>query len=71
MRPAKVREYCHLDENCNSLMRTAMNQMQLSARAYHRVVKLARMIADLTGGEKIEPTHLAEVLQYRPKLQMM
>ncbi|MFN2151465.1 MAG: YifB family Mg chelatase-like AAA ATPase, partial [Anaerolineales bacterium] len=44
MRPAEVREYCQLDATCNSLMRTAMNQMQLSARAYHRVLKLARTI---------------------------
>ena len=52
-------------------MRTAMNQMQLSARAYHRVLKLARTIADLSGEEKIAPNHLAEALQYRPKLGMM
>jgi magnesium chelatase family protein len=67
MRPAEVREYCQLDETSNSLMRTAMNQMQLSARAYHRVLKLSRTIADLAGEEKIVPTHLAEALQYRPK----
>jgi magnesium chelatase family protein len=45
--------------------------MQLSARAYHRVLKLARTIADLAGEENIAPTHLAEALQYRPKLGMM
>jgi magnesium chelatase family protein len=45
-----------------------MNQMQLSARAYHRVLKLARTIADLAGKAKISPHHLAEALQYRPKL---
>ena len=49
-------------------MRTAMNQMQLSARAYHRVLKLARTIADLAGEQEIVPTHLAEALQYRPNL---
>ena len=68
MRPAEVRQYCQLDETGNSLMRTAMRQMQLSARAYHRVLKLARTIADLAGEEIITPTHLAEALQYRPKL---
>jgi magnesium chelatase family protein len=48
-----------------------MSQMQLSARAYHRVLKLARTIADLAGDEDISPNHLAEALQYRPKsLQM-
>ena len=68
--PAEVRDYCQLDETSNTLMRTAMNQMQLSARAYHRVLKLARTIADLAGEEKIVPTHLAEALQYRPKMGM-
>ena len=67
MRPAEVRKYCQLDEAGSSLMRTAMRQLQLSARAYHRVLKLARTIADLAGEEKIAPTHLAEALQYRPK----
>ena len=71
MRPAEIREHCRLDETGKTLMRTAMNQMQLSARAYHRVLKLARTIADLAGDEQIAPTHLAEALQYRPKLGMM
>ena len=55
MRPAQVRQFCHLDETCNQLMRSAMRQMQLSARAYHRVHKLARTIADLAGDETITP----------------
>jgi magnesium chelatase family protein len=71
MRPAQIRQYCQLDETSQSLMRTAMNQMQLSARAYHRILKLARTIADLVGEEEIAPTHLAEALQYRPKLGIM
>jgi magnesium chelatase family protein len=71
MGPAEVREFCQLDETGSSLMRTAMNQMQLSARAYHRVLKLALTIADLAGEEVILPAHLAEAIQYRPKLQMM
>ena len=71
MRPAQIRQYCQLDETSQSLMRSAMNQMQLSARAYHRILKLARTIADLVGEETILPTHLAEALQYRPKLGIM
>jgi len=71
MRPAEVRRFCALDETCQTLMKTAMQQLQLSARAYHRVLKLARTIADLAGSEAIAPPHLAEALQYRPRLNMM
>ncbi len=68
MRPAEMRRFCELDPASTSLMKTAMVQLQLSARAYHRVLKLARTIADLAGCEKIGPSHLAEALQYRPRL---
>jgi magnesium chelatase family protein len=68
MGPGEVRRFCRLDETGDILMRTAMSQMQLSARAYHRVLKLARTIADLAGVEQIAPAHLAEALQYRPKM---
>lgn len=67
MRVAEVRQHCQLDDTGRSLMRTAMSQMQLSARAYHRILKLARTIADLVPSESIAPTHLAETIQYRPK----
>ena len=67
MRVAEVRQHCQLDDTGRSLMRTAMSQMQLSARAYHRILKLARTIADLVPSESIAPTHLAEAIQYRPK----
>jgi magnesium chelatase family protein len=71
MHPAQIRKYCALDEACQSLMKTAMRQLQLTARAYHRVLKLARTIADLSGMDDITQVHLAEALQYRPKLELM
>jgi magnesium chelatase family protein len=67
MGPGEVRQFCPLDETCSALMRTAMRQMHLSARAFHRVLKLSRTIADLAGVDDITPSHLAEALQYRPK----
>ena len=67
MGPAEVQMFCQLDETGKNLMRAAVQQMNLSARAYHRVLKLARTIADLAGSHAIEVPHLAEALQYRPK----
>ncbi len=68
MHVGEVRKFCKLDEAGESLIRAAMGQMNLSARGYHRVLKLARTIADLAGSENIQAAHLAEALQYRPKL---
>jgi magnesium chelatase family protein len=67
MGPAEVRLFCSLDDTCRALMRSATSQLHLSARAYHRTLKLARSIADLAGADQISPAHLAEALQYRPK----
>ena len=64
---AEVRKFCSLNEEGSALIKSAMSQMQLTARAYHRVLKLARTIADLTEAAQIAPNHLAEALQYRPK----
>jgi len=68
MRVGEIRQFCRLQDEGQSLMRAAMSQLNLSARAYHRILKLARTIADLAGSEEIQSVHLAEALQYRPKL---
>jgi hypothetical protein len=70
MGPAEVREYCPIDDAGRSLLRAAMEQLQMSARAFHRVLKLGRTIADLAGSDEIETAHLAEALQYRPRTHM-
>jgi magnesium chelatase family protein len=71
MHPAEIKQYCILDEASTTLIKTAMNQLQLSARGYHRVLKLARTIADLADCRDIGMSHLAEALQYRPRLNIM
>ncbi len=70
MRVGEIRQFCQLQDEGQSLMRAAMSQMNLSARAYHRILKLARTIVDLAGSEEIQSAHLAEALQYRPKLMV-
>jgi DNA gyrase/topoisomerase IV subunit A len=67
MGPGEVQTFCALDAAGRALMRSAAAQMGLSARGYHRVLKLARTIADLAGEECIQVPHLAEALQYRPR----
>ena len=71
MMPTEVRRHCQsvLDEQAQSLLRLAMTQLSLSARAFHRVLKLARTIADLAGSEAITSPHLAEAVQYRQRLR--
>ncbi|MBT5338133.1 YifB family Mg chelatase-like AAA ATPase [Candidatus Falkowbacteria bacterium] len=65
MRAQDVKKYCPLDQPSIDLLRSAMNQLHLSARAYHRILKVSRTIADLEQAEKISSKHIAEALQYR------
>ena len=62
MRVGEIRQFCKLPDEGQSLMRAAMTQLNLSARAYHRILKLARTIVDLAGSEEIQSVHLAEAL---------
>ena len=62
-----VKQFCQLDAPSAQIMKSAVEQMHLSARAYFRILKLARTIADLASVENIQVSHLAEALQYRPK----
>lgn len=61
-----MKQYCNLDQESISLLKEAISKLNLSARSFHRVVKIARTIADLESSLKIKPNHIAEALQYRP-----
>jgi magnesium chelatase family protein len=65
MSSKQLREICKIDEAGTELLKTAMERLGLSARAYDRILKVARTIADLEASEKIENNHLAEAIQYR------
>jgi magnesium chelatase family protein len=60
-----LKEVCELDATCQNLIRNAISKLNLSARAYDRILKVSRTIADLASSNKIEPGHLAEAIQYR------
>ena len=70
MTPTEVRDFCQAEEAGQSLLKAAMKQLYLSARAFHRILKLARTIADLENAEIIKAHHLAEAIQYRPRSQL-
>lgn len=64
--PAKwIKQYCRLNDDCLTLMEKAIRKFHLSARAYHRVLKVSRTIADLDASQEIQPHHLSEAIQYR------
>jgi magnesium chelatase family protein len=63
--PRQIKAHCRLDEHGSEMLRMATDELNLSARAYDRILKVARTIADLGGSESIQPEHLAEAIQYR------
>ena len=65
MNTAQLRKYCRLDEPSQALLKTAMEKFGLSARAYDRILKVARTIADLDREENLIPSYIAEAIQYR------
>jgi len=60
-----IRRFCQIDQTCEDLLRNAINKLGLSARAYDRILKVSRTIADLSNSEKILPEHISEAIQYR------
>jgi magnesium chelatase family protein len=67
MTPVEVKEFCQVDPATQNLLRTAMKQLKLTARGFHRILKLSRTIADLDGANVIKANHMAEALQYRQR----
>ena len=60
-----IKKYCALDDECREIMMDAYDKMALSMRGYHKILKIARTIADLDGKEQIHATHLFEALRFR------
>lgn len=65
MSHSQIRRHCRVDATLGDMLQAAMEQLQLSARAYDRILKVSRTIADLAESEKIESNHLLEAIQYR------
>jgi magnesium chelatase family protein len=63
--PKEIKEHCRLDDECQQLLKMAMTELNLSARAYDRILKVSRTIADLDPSDTIQPQHIQEAIQYR------
>ncbi|HEY6208807.1 MAG TPA: magnesium chelatase, partial [Gemmatimonadales bacterium] len=65
MAPRDIRTFCRVSDGADALLRTAITRLALSARAYHRILKIARTIADLDAAAELQPKHVSEAIQYR------
>jgi magnesium chelatase family protein len=65
MSTKEIKEFCSIGQDCENLMKMAITRFGLSARAYDRILKVSRTIADLAGEENIKPAHISEAIQYR------
>ena len=65
MSAKEIAEYCELDTTTGALLQQAMRTLRLSARAYDRIIKVARTIADISDSETITEEHIREAIQYR------
>src|SRR6266576_347492 len=65
MAPRDIRIFCRVSDGADALLRTAITRLALSARAYHRILKIARTLADLEGAADLQPKHVSEAIQYR------